>query len=362
MPTLLHLIPTLEGGGAERQLAMLAVEQAKRGWNVHIGRRRGGVHEKLVQHHNVKIHSLGDLKSIHPLLVSRTNKLMKSIRPDIVQTWLPQMDIVGGLSALWNSIPWVISERSCEDLYQRTLDLIWLRRRLGRYARSIISNSKEGTEYWQGVLPSHRSVIFINNAVDIKSIQSAEPTSCLTSGNSNKTFLCVGRFEHYKAQDIFLQAISEISRKYEVRAFLIGGGPLLQSLVDSVSTLKLQDRVTIMPYQSNWWGLLKTSTALVSPSRLEGQPNVVLEAMAAGCPLIVSDIAAHRAILDDTSALIVPTNDFIALASAMTALISDKEAARKRVERAYERVAEFTIPACVDAHERVYAPVLEVGV
>ena len=341
---------------------MLAVEQANRGWSVHIGRRRGGVHEKLIQGRDIKIHSLGDLKSIHPLLVSRTDKLIKSLRPDIVQTWLPQMDIVGGMTAIWNSVPWVLSERSSDKLYQRTLDLIWVRRRLGRYAKSVISNSIEATQYWRNVLSSDCKATFINNAVDIKSIQSAEPLFCRTSGNSDNTFLCVGRFEHYKAQDIFLQAISAISRKHQVHAFLIGGGPLLQSLVDSVRTLNLQDRVTIMPYQSHWWGLLKTVTALVSPSRVEGQPNVVLEAMAAGCPLIVSDIAAHRAILDDTSALIVPTNDSILLAEAMTAVIFDKDTARKRVERAHERVSEFTIDACADAHERLYARILKVGV
>jgi starch synthase (maltosyl-transferring) len=168
----------------------------------------------------------------------------------------------------------------------------------------------------------------------------------------------VGRFEQYKAPDIFLQAVKHVSQQYNVRGLLIGDGPLLQDVRAGITALDLGKRVRIMQYQANWWGLLKTATALVSPSRFEGQPNVVLEAMAAGCPLIVSDIPAHRTILDERSALIVPKDNPVALAGAIESLLSDPEAARQRAECASKRVAGFTIQAAADAYEGVYTRVL----
>src|SRR5262249_21948974 len=118
----------------------------------------------------------------------------------------------------------------------------------------------------------------------------------------------------------------------------------------------------IVPYRANWWGLLKTCTALINASRFEGQPNVVLEAMAAGCPLIVSDIPEHRAILDNESALLVPPENAAALAHALVSLLSNSDAAVRRACRAYERVAGATIDCIADQYERVYASVLNEAV
>jgi glycosyltransferase involved in cell wall biosynthesis len=358
MPKILHLIPTLEGGGAERQLTMLAAEQARRGWSVHVALRRGGMHKERIGESKVAIHSLGDLKGVHPLLIARVRALVQSIKPDIMQTWLPQMDIVGGLVTLWNSVPWILSERSSEVAYQRMPALTWLRSRLARHATAVVANSVEGAEYWKRNLPANSNVTTVNNAVDVVAIRDAAPVSCQDFGDSGPTLLFVGRFEHYKASDIFIQAIKLVSHRHDVSALLVGDGPLLQQVRDNITSLNLESHVRLMPYQADWWGLLKTATALVSPSRFEGQPNVVLEAMAAGCPLIVSDIPAHRAILNEKSALIVPKDNPVALAGAIESLLSDPEAGRQRAEQAFERVAGFTIQAAADAYERVYARVL----
>jgi glycosyltransferase involved in cell wall biosynthesis len=316
------------------------------------------MHKERIGDSKVAIHSLGDLKGIHPLLIVRVHALVRRIRPEILQTWLPQMDIIGGLVARWNSMQWILSERSSEVAYQRTPALAWLRGRLARHAKAVVANSVGGAEYWKRIVPADHAVITVNNGIDFAAIRGAAPISCQDSGDRGQTVLFVGRFEHYKASEIFLQAIRHMSHRHNVRALLMGDGPLLQEVRDNITSLNLETHVRIMPYRADWWGLLKTATALISPSRFEGQPNVVLEAMAAGCPLIVSDIPAHRVILDEKSALIVPKDNPAALAGAIESLLSDPEAARERAERAFERVAGFTIQASADAYERVYARVL----
>ena len=130
------------------------------------------------------------------------------------------------------------------------------------------------------------------------------------------------------------------------------------TVVASIRAGGLENRMEILPYQEQWWGLLKTCTALIHISRFEGQPNVVLEAMAARCPLIVSNIPEHRAILDEKSALILPPEDPAAVARGIVSVLSDRDAARRRAEWAYKRVAGMTIDFVADQYEHVYEKVL----
>ena len=333
---------------------MLATEQASRGWSVHVGLRRRGVHQKQMDHSGLVIHSLGDLRGFHPLLIARVGSLIRKIRPDVLQTWLPQMDLCGGLAALRNSVPWVLSERSVSAAYDRKWPFGWFRPLLAKYAQEIVANSSDGAEYWSRGVRGRVHVSTIGNAINTAAIRKAKPITYLPSDDKRHILLFVGRLLQVKAPEIFLEALMHLRDRRDFHALLIGDGPIRQKLCTKIISDSLEKHVSVLPYQANWWGLLKTATALVSTSRFEGQPNAVLEAMAAGCPLIVSDISAHRSILDDRSALIVPGDDPIALATAIVSLLSDPDAARQKANRAMDRAAGFTIQAAADAYEQVY--------
>src|SRR5436190_16981302 len=115
---ILHIIPTLEGGGAERQLSMLAAEQARRGHDVHVAVRRTGVHAQTTRNSGVRVHELGNLRSFDPRLFLALKCVIATVRPDIVQTWLPQMDVLGGAAIFSSRIPWIISERTSGGYYR----------------------------------------------------------------------------------------------------------------------------------------------------------------------------------------------------------------------------------------------------
>ena len=94
-------------------------------------------------------------------------------------------------------------------------------------------------------------------------------------------------------------------------------------------------------------------------SRYEGNPNVVLEAMAGGCPVILSDIPAHREIADASSAFFVPVDDVQGLAGAIAALLGDKPTALRHAGSASARVDFMTVKAMADAYDAVYKDVLK---
>lgn len=352
MVSILHLIPTLEGGGAERQLASLAIEQARDGMDVHIGLRRGGVHAKSLEGSNVKLHFLDDRPSVDPRLFLSVKRLIARVRPSIIQTWLVSMDIVGGLAARGSCIPWILSERTSSDFY-RTLGLIGtIRALIARRAEAIVSNSEGGRDYWAHAIPkSHANKLHVvRNALDIELIR-ATPAADETF--VEQVLLVVGRFSPEKATDVIVDGIAK-AESPSFKAVFIGEGPLRSDIEQMLDVHRLHEKVTLRPYQPDWWGWLKTADVLVSMSRFEGNPNVALEAMAAGCPVILSDIAAHREIADHSSAVLVPMDDADALAKAIRETLYNRDAAKYRAAVAQERSGAMTFQVAAANYRKIY--------
>ena len=340
---------------------MLAGEQARRGGHVHIGLRRHGINLKLLPPTGVTIHDLGDYKGLDPRLMSRIYSLIRLIRPNVVQTWMPQMDVVGGVAAILQSVPWLISERASEKAYERFQLQNWIRCRLARFAKAIAANSRCGKTYWRDVLNANFPVFEIANAVDVSAIGTISEKNPTVPDLEENKILVVGRLSPEKGLDVVIEAIRIIDKKWNIHVSIIGDGPLRPKLESHVRSVGLDDRISVLPYMAGWWELLKSARALVSMSRYEGRPNVILESMASGCPLIVSDIPAHREFLNEESAILVPSDNAAALAVAINSLLSEPAGARQRATRALRYVKGLTIQETADAYEHVYEQVMGCG-
>jgi glycosyltransferase involved in cell wall biosynthesis len=171
--------------------------------------------------------------------------------------------------------------------------------------------------------------------------------------------LVVGRFSNEKAFEIIVRAIGKLARQTSsMNILMMGEGPERSSIIREIEAASLQDRITLLPYQSDWWKWLSVADGLISMSRYEGNPNVVLEAMASGCPVVLSDIPAHREIADTSSALFVPVEDVDVLSTTIGGLLADKRGARERAGRASQRMASMTAKTMADAYDDVYNEIL----
>jgi glycosyltransferase involved in cell wall biosynthesis len=355
----LHIIPTLEGGGAERQLSMLATEQASRGHSVHLAVRRTGIYEDEMRRGGVRIHNLGDLRSADPKLLLGIIRLVRTIRPMIVQTWLPQMDLLGGIAARLTGTRWILSERNSAKYYDEFPFLGRLRLLLAQSASSIVANSSGGEQYWRRSARHGLRPITIPNALDVARIRKAG-LGMTREVNACPLLLVVGRFSNEKAFEIIVRAIGKLAqrRTSQMNILMMGEGPERCSIAREIEAASLEDRITLLPYQSDWWKWLSVADGLISMSRYEGNPNVVLEAMAGGCPVVLSDIPAHREIADASSALFVPVEDVDILSTTIEDLLADKRGALERAGRASERMASMTVKTMADAYDAVYSEVL----
>jgi glycosyltransferase involved in cell wall biosynthesis len=348
---LLHCISSLEMGGAERQLGLLAAAQAAAGHTVHVAFVRGGANLRVLEEAGVAMHHLAVRSNIDPALVSGLLRLLRGVRPDVVQTWLTQMDVAAGLAARFTGTPWILAERSSASAYapgwkQR------LRGALARRADAIVANSRGGEAYWRGVAPQAPRWV-IGNAVPLERIRVAHPAEA-----PDRAVLFVGRLSAEKRVPALLRAFAVANGAVLGPLLLCGDGPERPALEQLAAGLGLGERARFLGFRPDVSELLHAAAVVVNPSAFEGCPNVVLDAMAAGRPLVVSDIPAHRELLDERAAWLVDPEDPAALSAALGEAVADPAEAARRSAEASRRVEAFGVARIVEQYDAVYRQVL----
>lgn len=355
---ILYCIPTLLLGGAERQLSYLAAGLAEMGHEIHVASLRGGPHLERLKAAGVVWHQVGRFSNHDPLILLRLIGLIRELKPDVVQTSLAQMDILGGIAALMTRTRWVLRESSFAPLYRKG----WknrLRFALGRRADAVVSNSVRGAAYWRSARVAD-TLHVIPNAVSLDEIARtrADQLTGITSSHTEKIVLYAGRMDAGKNVESLIVALSRLTDEVSFITILCGDGPLRPRLERLAEELGLARRLIFTGYVTNLWALMKRADVFVSLSKFEGCPNVVMEAMASGCPLVVSDIPAHREILDERTACFVPSTEPEAVAEAIKATLKSDSASHNRARAAQAQAAGWTIKKMAQLYERLYLSLL----
>ncbi len=158
--------------------------------------------------------------------------------------------------------------------------------------------------------------------------------------------LCVARLVPEKAPDVLLEAFALCAKEFpECRLVLVGEGVLEAALRAQAARLGIAEQI-------DWCGLVEdprphydTAQVFVLPSRIEGMPNALLEAMGCGLPVIVSDGTPGplEVVEGGVTGLVVPVNDAVALAAALRLMLSDAQLRRRLGMAARERVLEYEL-------------------
>lgn len=355
---ILHFIPNLSGGGAERQICLLARELVQRGHEVHVGYSMVGPGDRDLP--GVHFHPLGSRSNHDPHLSWQVFHLARAIQPDVIQTCILMMDILGGVAARLNGIPWTLRESTSAMAYRPG----WkhrLRARIGEKANAVVSNSRGGDEYWKHRIPDdHRFII--PNGLPLTEIDGAVASLPLglTNPHNIPIVLYVGRLSSdvsaRKNLDVLLQALSLAGREQELLGVICGDGPQRRELEELRHSLGLDDSVYFVGFlpPESVWALMKAATVFVSLSAYEGCPNAVMEAMTCGCPLVLSDIPAHREITDENSAYLVDWTDIRHTTNTILHAIRDRSGSYNRAINARRKSGEWSVSDMAFKFEQVY--------
>ena len=165
-----------------------------------------------------------------------------------------------------------------------------------------------------------------------------------------------------KGVRFFLEAAAILARRFEsVRFLIVGDGPQRGDMERLAMDLGLQNRVVFTGFRLDIPEILSEISVAVSPSLAEAISNSVVEAMAAGVPVVATRVGGNpEAIEDGQSGIIVPARDAEALARPIARLLEDPALASRMGEAARRRVAErFSMESMINATERVYRSLAE---
>jgi N-acetylgalactosamine-N,N'-diacetylbacillosaminyl-diphospho-undecaprenol 4-alpha-N-acetylgalactosaminyltransferase len=353
---LIFLIPFLAGGGAERVASTLLPYLAR-----HFDLTLALLEDQRSYPVTTEVPVVAFSESLNsqaahviriPYHILALARLIRRHRAKVVLSFIEQANIINILAACIAGHKAVISQRTNPRQQYESKGLLGkvisqTSARLYPKADRIIAVSNGIKEI---ILSNYkldvRRIAVIPNPVDMASVakmSKKEPSVALPGDY----LIHVGRLNvKTKAHDTLLNAFKKLHSFYpDLKLILVGDGPDKGQIEVMVKDLDLDESVILAGWQENIFAFMARAKVLVLCSRYEGWPNVLVEAMACGCPVVATDCqTGPREILGDNEyGLLVPVDDPNALALSMEELLTDESRRTYFQEQARKRAQEFDL-------------------
>lgn len=187
----------------------------------------------------------------------------------------------------------------------------------------------------------------IPNPVDVGRVQALGAERARLPGDGLPVVVTVGRLSPQKNQRLLIEAFARLD--VPARLVIVGDGPERAALEALVSRLRLDGTVAFTGHVANPHAYTAAADVFVLPSKIEGCPLALIEALAAGCPAIATDCTpGPRAILSGGEyGVLVPPDDAAALARALGGLLADEGRRRELSKLGRRRARDFTVDELV---------------
>lgn len=352
----LHCIPTVLGGGAERQLRLIGPELVRRGIQVAVFSRFAPEDAAEMSEQGIVCVPIRAKGNHNPSLAFEYLDAVRRFRPTIVQSWLAQMDLLCGILPR-RGARWVLSERASALAYKRTSAYPnpfknWLRHTLGVKSDMVVANSPGGLAIWRGA----RERTLIPNGIDLEAMKAAPRAhySQLEPYRGRKIIVTASRLTGGKRIELLISAIQEVRASIpNILLVILGEGPDRPQFERQIAEGDLTDHVRLEGFRADVPSWLKSADLFVSASLHEGQPNAVLEAAAAGTPMVLSDIPGHRDAMAE-GAIYVPVERPEQFAPTIMRVLDSPALARQVADLARKQVEQASVEAVTGAYVALY--------
>lgn len=311
---------------------------------------------------DVSIHEMGLGRGNDYRLPWRLAQLFRRSRPDIVHTRNPEAFFYGFLGAKLAGVRALVHSehgRIFPDKWHR----LWAQRLFSRYTTTVFAVSEQlKRDLVRKVgLPEARIEV-LYNGVDLSRCVPIDRESMrwrLGAGVGDIVIGSVGRLAPVKNYSLLLHAVQGLVAAVGIIVVLVGDGPERTALMAIAQELGLGERVHFLGHRDDVFELLAAMDVFVLPSVSEGMSNTLLEAMAAGVPVVASDVGGNPEIVrDGVDGLLFPTADMVALRERLQKLCVDLHLRECLGKAGRERVLEgFSIEAMIARYERLYQQV-----
>jgi len=355
------VLNTMAEGGAARAASNLTTAWAGAGRTVTILTTDAGRDPLLFPlHPEVSYRPLALTgSSRHPLEAVLRNawrllRLRRAIldsRPDLLVSFIDCNNVMCLLATRGlRRLPVIISERT--DPHGRPLGAAWERLRRWTYpwADGLVVQSGHAQSFFSKEVRA-KTMVIPNPVVLPQAVPGANPAP---QTGARPSLITLGRLDRVKGHDMLIEAFASIAQDFpdwDLRIF--GEGPQRKTLAALIRSHGLEQRVLLPGYSSDVTERLRESELFVLSSRVEGFPNALAEAMAAGLPVISFNCRSgpSELIRHGVDGILVPPDDVPALASAMARLMADPEERSRLAARAPEVLERFSVKRILDLWE-----------
>jgi glycosyltransferase involved in cell wall biosynthesis len=345
-------IDSLTTGGAERHVVDLAVALQQRGHEVAVAASAGGELQAPLDAVRIPVFVLCEQcvkRRVSPEYAAALRKLIARLRPDVVHAHLFASATAAAHATVGSGAALVVTEQT-EAPWRGPRDRQASRFAYERAAHVIGVSSPICRELVEGFGVAPDRVSLVPNCVPIPT---GEPTAPLP--DARPLVGTVARLVAEKGLDTLLRAVGRVRRDVSGATFVIaGGGPLEAELRQLAAELDLDGVVRFLGPRSDGAAIIRRVDLLVVPSRHEGTPLVIAEALACGTP-VVATVAGGipDQIRDGREGLLVPVDDDEALADALRRVLTDDVLTARLRRGASERATTFDHDRMVDRLEAV---------
>lgn len=352
----LFFLSDLDGGGAQRTIVNLVNAMSERGVDATLVVARSG---GAAQHWLGKHVRFVDLKAGRTRrAVPGLRKELLRLRPDVLFATMVDANIVATLAALGLRKRMRVILRETNSHRARG-DIRGLRRALigwaYRRADAVVALSSGVREE---LLSDYRldadKVLTIGNPVDIEALASASAAArkntAPTAANGEPVVIAVGRLTRQKGFDILIKAFARIKRP--ARLVILGEGPDRESLLAQADAENIADRLLMPGFVAEPAAWLAHADVFVLSSRWEGFGHVIVEAMAAGVPVVATDCpyGPTDIVTNGRNGMLVKEGDPLAIAAAIEDLLDDGEKAARFKQTAAIGIAKFGVAEIVNEY------------
>lgn len=365
---ILYILPTFSVGGAEKLLLELIPFINEQDKNLVIEllvlTKKNDVFSQKMQEKGVTVTFLSDKLSVrNPLNILKLRKFIVNGQFDIVHAHLfpVQYWVIFALMGVRRKPFLVFTEHSTNNTRRKCLFLRPLESFIYKRYDQIISISgqveKELLNWlkWDKNKRKKPSFAVISNGVSVEKIINAEPISKSalyeTAVSGTRSICMVGRFVPAKDQATLIRACTYLDQN--VHLLLVGDGETLSKNKELACELDLSPRIHFLGVRTDIERILKSVDIVVLSSFWEGFGIAAVEGLAAGKPVVVSNVGGLREVVNDDE-LLFPAGDCKQLSLILIKLLTNKEFYRQKSANSLERSMLFTIQNTASEHTKLY--------
>lgn len=359
----------LATGGSEKMLKRLIVDTSEPPESVLVISLTdlGSVGRELVDSgYQVQCLNMKGLSQLFSTIL-KLSKVLKEYNPDVVHTWMYHADLIGGLAAKLAGIKNVVWGVRCTVVpigNRSTYFVMKICAILSSIVPKEIVCVAEAARKQHAIYGyNKKKLTVIRNGYNFQPFEKVASEGSTKKASKSKFIVgCVGRFHPDKGQDILLEAIpSVIKNNQDVHFFFVGPGCDItnQEITGLIDSLGISGYVTLLGERSDIPELLATFDCYCMPSRSEGFPNALAEAMISKLVCVATDVGDSRFLLDGHGILVHPDSTAELASGILSVLnLSDQERSSLR-QKAFDSVrSKYSIDAIKAQYQQLYRRIM----